>query len=272
MSEAKVVLVTGASSGFGEAFAAELARRGHRVYGTSRRASLPPAAPAAFPVRIGMDVREEASVERAVRHVLEREGRLDVVVNNAGVGLGGSVEDTTPAEALALFEANLFGVHRVCRAVLPALREQARGLIVNVGSIGGEIAIPFQGFYSASKAALAALTEALRLEVRPFGIDVTLLEPGDFRTGFTENRVLVAAATNDAYRERCRRAIETMERDERGGADPASLAQLLVRLVEGGSPRPRYLAGMAAQRLAVYVKRLAPARLSERLLAAYYGV
>ncbi len=143
--------------------------------------------------------------------------------------------------------------------------------MVNVGSMGGEIAIPFQAFYSAAKAALAALTEALRIEVRPFGIEVTLLEPGDFRTGFTDNRKL-AAAGDGTYRERCRRAIEIMERDERGGAAPETLARLLARLVEGGPPRPRYVAGMAAQRIAVLVKRLAPARLSERLLAAYYGV
>ena len=270
MSGEKIVLVTGASSGLGAAFAAELARRGHRVYGTSRQAPLSET-PAPFPVVIPMDVRDERSVGRAVEYVLAREGRLDVVVNNAGVGLGGAVEDTTPAEALEMFETNFFGVHRVCRAVLPAMRAEGRGLVVNVGSIAGEISIPFQAFYSATKAALAALTEALRIEVRPFGIDVTLLEPGDFRTGFTANRKLVAT-TNDAYRSRCGRAIEVMERDERNGADPDSLARLLARLVGEAPPRPRYVAGLAAQRLAVLVKRLAPARFSERLLAAYYGV
>lgn len=271
MARQEVVLVTGASSGLGAATVAELARHGHRVYGTSRRASTSPAG-AAPPVLLPMDVREPASVAAAVERLLDREGRLDVLINNAGIGLAGAVEDTSDEEARALFETNLFGAHRVLRAVLPVMRRQRRGLVVNVGSMAGEVAVPFQAFYSATKAALASLSHALRIEAAPHGVAVTLLEPGDFRTGFTDTRGWAAAAeTNPAYRDRCRHAVGVMERDERRGADPAIFAALVARLVERMKPRGTYTSGMSAQRIALQVARLAPASLSERLVRAYYG-
>jgi NAD(P)-dependent dehydrogenase (short-subunit alcohol dehydrogenase family) len=270
----EVVLITGASSGLGEAFAAHLARLGHRVYGTSRRGAFPAAgAEGVFPALVPMDVRDDASVRAAVDFVVEREGRLDVVVNNAGVGLAGAVEDTAPEEARTLFETNVLGVLRVCRAVMPILRSQGAGLIVNVGSIGGRIAIPFQGFYSASKFAVASLTDALRMEAKPFGVRVTLLEPGDFRTGFTDHRVVTAdSRTNPAYRERCRSALQVMEHDERHGADPAALARLLPKLMTRRSPRARYVAGMFFQKLAVAIQRVLPPAWFERGLMAYYRI
>lgn len=270
----EVVLITGASSGFGKACAEHLGRLGYRVYGTSRRAAFPaPGAGGSFPAMIPMDVRDDASVCTAVDFVVEREGRLDVVVNNAGVGLAGAVEDTTPEEARELFETNFFGVLRVCRAVLPTLRRRGTGLIVNVSSIGGLVTIPFQGFYSASKFALESLTDALRMELKPFGVRVTLLEPGDFRTGFTERREFTAdSRTNPAYRERCRTAVAVMEHDERNGADPEDLAGLLAKVMAKPAPRPRYLAGMFVQKLAVAIKRVAPAAWFEKAIMAYYKI
>lgn len=272
MPEAKVVLITGASSGFGKAFAAELARRGHRVYGTSRNASFPHAS-VSFPAMVPMDVRDERSVGEAVRFVLDREQGIEVLINNAGIGLSGAIEDTTPAEALNLFETNLFGVHRVCRAVLPAMRARGRGLVANVGSIGGEIAVPFHAFYSASKASLAALTEVMRIELAPFGIHVTLIAPSGFHTEMPEHRQFVAAVSaGSPFAERCRRAASVMTQDEVKGGDPEALARLVARVVESGRPRPRYYAGAALPRLGLYVKRLAPAAFSQRLLRNHYGV
>ena len=269
----QVVVITGASSGFGRACALHLAALGHSVYGTSRRAAFPSAKGTASgsPLMIPMDVREDASVRAALDFVLEREQRIDVVVNNAGVGVAGAIEDTTPAEARDLFETNLFGVHRVCRAVLPTLREQRSGLIVNISSLGGVVTVPFQGFYSASKFALESMSEALRMEVKPFGVRVTLVEPGDFKTDFTENRAFAAGAgTGSAYDERCRRAIAVMEKDERNGADPFELARLLAKLLAEPAPRPRYPIGMWFQKLLVGFKRILPARLLEKGIAAYY--
>jgi NAD(P)-dependent dehydrogenase (short-subunit alcohol dehydrogenase family) len=268
-----VVLITGASSGFGEACADHLARLGYRVYGTSRSASFPEGGAEQNPRMIPMDVRDDHSVRAAVDFVLTEEGRLDVVVNNAGLGMAGAVEDTSLEEAKALFETNFFGMHRVCRAVLPTLRAQRSGLIVNMSSIGGLIAIPFQGFYSASKFATEALTEALRMELMPFGIRVTLLEPGDFKTGFTDNRVFArASSTNPAYRALCQDAIAVMEHDEQHGGAPIELARTLATVIEKRSPRPRYALGMLAQRLAVWLHRLLPNRLFEKGVMAYYKV
>jgi len=218
-----------------------------------------------------MDVRDDGSVQGAVGRILAEEGRIDVVVNNAGVGLAGSIEDTTPDEARELFETNFFGVHRVCRAVLPSLRRQGSGLIVNVSSLAGLVSVPFQGFYSASKFAVEALTEALRMELRPFGIRVAMLEPGDFRIGFTASRRFAAAFGEESpYAERGRRAVAVMEHDEQTGADARELARLLARLMERRSPRLRYPCGMLSQRLLVGTRRLLPASALQRGISAYY--
>ncbi len=268
-----VVLITGASSGFGKACADHLAQLGYRVYGTSRRATFPEGSPQNYPRMIPMDVCDDGSVRAAVDFVLAAEGKLDVLVNNAGLGMAGAVEDTSLEEAKMLFETNFFGVHRVCRAVLPTLREQRSGLIVNISSIGGLIAIPFQGFYSASKFATEALTEALRMEVMPFGIRVTMLEPGDFKTDLTDNRIFAnQSSTNPTYQAACQRAVTVMEHDERHGAAPIELARTLATVIEKRSPRPRYAIGMLAQRLAIWLRRLLPNRLVERAIMSYYKV
>jgi NAD(P)-dependent dehydrogenase (short-subunit alcohol dehydrogenase family) len=277
-SPARTVLVTGASSGLGRAIAMHLAARGDHVYGTSRRAALPsareePPPRSSLPVMIPMDVCAETSVETAVAHVLHRDGRIDVVVNNAGFGIAGAVEDTSVEELQRQFDANVFGVLRVCRAVVPHMRRQGGGRILNVSSLAGLIALPFQGAYSASKFALEALTEALRMETRPFGILVSLLEPGDFRTGFTANRVRTAASrTNPAYAERCARALGLMERDENQGPGPEALAPVAERILAARAPRLRYTAGAPHQRAAALLKRLLPAALFERVIATVYGV
>jgi len=272
MSTPRVVLVTGASSGFGAAMVTALAAAGHRVYGTSRRAP-EPAPDAPSPIMIPLDVTDDASVRRAVALIEAREGGLDVVVNNAGVGLAGALEDTGDAEAAALLDTNLLGVHRVCRAVLAPMRVRGAGLIINVGSIGGEVALPFQGFYSASKAALVAYSAALRMEVAPFGIEVTLVAPGDFRTGFTSARVVAegAKASDSAYGARAMRAIAAMGRDEQEGAHPRAVGELVVRLVETKRPRAVYTVGAAVQRVAPLLRRLMPARVFERIIASHYG-
>jgi NAD(P)-dependent dehydrogenase (short-subunit alcohol dehydrogenase family) len=270
--QGKVVLITGASAGFGKACGEHLHRLGYRVYGTSRRAgSARDADPAAGLAMVPLDVTSEDSVRTAVAFVHQREGRLDVVVNNAGVGLAGAIEETSVEEAKALFETNFFGMHRVCRAVVPILRAQGSGLIINVSSIGGLITIPFQGFYSASKYAVESMTDALRLELRPFGIAVCLIEPGDFKTGFTAARTFAAASrSGSVYAERCRRAVDVMEHDEQNGSDPNQLAILLERVIATPHPKPRYLAGKWQQRLGPSAQRLLPTRWFDAILRSIY--
>jgi NAD(P)-dependent dehydrogenase (short-subunit alcohol dehydrogenase family) len=266
-SQKRVVLVTGASSGIGRACAEFLAGRGHKVYGASRR-------PVGSPLveSISMDIRDDASVRDAVAGVIAREGRIDILVNNAGIAVAGAVEDTSIVEAREQFDVNFFGVLRMCRAVLPGMRERRAGCIVNIGSIGGLVAIPYQGLYSASKFALEGLSESLRLEMSQFGVHVVLIEPGDHRTGLTQNRRRTAeSGSNPAYSARFQRAAERMGADEQNGPEPEAVARLLLRIVGNPKPRLRYTVGPTPQRAAIWLKRLMPYAVVEKVLEIYYS-
>ena len=262
-----MVLVTGASSGIGACCAACLAADGIRVYGGSRGAVTAHGVEA-----LTLDVVDDVSVTRAIETILAREGRLDALVNNAGFGIAGAIEDTSVDEAREQFEVNFFGVMRMCRAVLPIMRERKAGYIVNIGSIGGLIAIPFQGFYSASKFALEGFSEALRLEVGPLGIHVVLIEPGDHRTSFTQNRRSTRGSeVGSQYRDRFERAIARMASDEQGGPNPEGIARLLLKILTHPHPRLRYTVGPAAQRAAVWIKRTMPYAIMEKIMQDYYS-
>jgi NAD(P)-dependent dehydrogenase (short-subunit alcohol dehydrogenase family) len=262
----RVVLVTGASSGIGLCCAAFLTGLGYRVYGASRSATTAPGATA-----VALDVTNDASVAQAIQTILAREGRLDVLVNNAGFGIAGAIEDTSIGEAVAQFEVNFFGVFRMCRAALPVMRRQGSGYIINMGSIGGLIAIPYQGMYSASKFALEGLTESLRLEAGPFGVHVVLIEPGDHRTSFTQNRRSTGMSHGDsAYQERFERAVGRMAADEQNGPNPDAIARLLDRIINNPRPRLRYTTGPGAQRAAVWLKRAMPYAVIEKIMQTYY--
>jgi NAD(P)-dependent dehydrogenase (short-subunit alcohol dehydrogenase family) len=219
-----------------------------------------------------MDIRDDASVRDAVAGVIDSEGRIDVLVNSAGIAIAGAVEDTSIEEARDQFDVNFFGVLRVCRAVLPLMREQRSGYIVNIGSIAGLVAIPYQGFYSASKFALEGLSESLRLEVSQFGVRVVLIEPGDHRTGLTDNRRRTAESqSNPAYRDPFQRAAERMAADERSGPEPEAVARLLHRIVTNPRPGLRYSVGPTPQRAAIWLKRLLPYSVVEKLMGHYYS-
>lgn len=264
---AQVVLITGASSGIGQACARHLARQGYRVFGTSRR----PEATAEFEM-ISMDVTDDESVRQGVEEVMRRAGRLDILVNNAGFGIAGAVEDTSPEEAIAQLETNFFGVLRLCRAVLPIMRAQGSGTIVNIGSLAGLIALPFQGLYSASKFALEGLSEALRMEVQPFGIRVVLIEPGDVRTNFTSRRRRTRASVGSPYAEKMERALAVAEYDEQHGVPPEAVARVLGRVLRLRHPRLRYRAGSLFQKFAASAKRFLPEMLFEWAVKKYYRI
>lgn len=266
-----VVLITGAASGIGRACAERLARRGHRVFGADVSED-----PPVFDAPVTMlyfDVDDDASVAAGVERVVAEAGRLDVVVNNAGFGIAGALEDTSVEEAKRQMETNFFGVFRVCRQVLPVMREQGSGLIVNVSSIGGLIALPFQGLYSATKFAVEGLSEALRMEVRPYGIRVVLIEPADMQTAFTARRRLTeSTGAGSAYAESFRRALEVIEDDERHGSDPRRVARLLEHIVASRSPRLRYTVGASTERLAALLKRVLPGSAFEPIIRSHYEV
>jgi NAD(P)-dependent dehydrogenase (short-subunit alcohol dehydrogenase family) len=267
-AEPSIALVTGASSGIGQACAEQLAVLGFRVYGTSRQASF---RPHSFEPLV-MDVTDDNSVGRGVAGLLRQHGRIDCVINSAGYGLGGSVEDTSVEEARHQFEANLFGVLRVCRAVLPSMRRQRSGLIVNISSLAGLFGLPFQGLYCASKFALEGLSESLRLETRPFGIRVVLIEPGDVRTAITSNRVFALASRDGSpYSNTFSRAFAVVQKEESKGVPPTEVATLVARIVRARRTRLRYTVGHPSQRVSALLKRTLPWSICERLLLSFYG-
>lgn len=269
----KVILITGASSGIGKKCAEHLAQRGHQVFGTSRSAPFPPDLEGFGSITmLQMDVDDTESVERGVDFILERAGRLDVVVNNAGFGIAGAVEDTSIEEARAQFETNFFGVLRVCKAVLPSMRERRSGTIVNISSIGGLVGVPYTGLYGATKFAIEGMTETMRMELHRFGINVVLIEPGDIQTSFPANRRRVAAAEDSVYREEFERTLQIIEEDERNGTPPERVAHLLGRVIQHPSPRLRYRVGSLPEKAAAALKSVIPSRLLEWIVMKTYGL
>ena len=262
----KVALVTGASAGIGQACADLLSRAGWSVAGASRRGTA-----SAGGQGLVMDVDDDASVRDGVQHVLLAHGRIDAVVAAAGWGMAGAVEHTPVEEAKAQFETNFWGCVRLVQAVLPAMRAQRSGRIVLISSIAGVLGVPFQAFYSASKFALEGLGEALAYEVAPFGIDVTLVQPGNVRTDFTASRRLVGM-DDPVYGAAVAKAVGLMERDEANGAAPHDIAVAVRRVLETKRPPRRVSAGKASERVAILAKRVMPYRMFEAGAKGSLGV
>jgi NAD(P)-dependent dehydrogenase (short-subunit alcohol dehydrogenase family) len=260
MPDQRVVLITGASSGVGQSAARLLSQRGYKVFGTSRH----PASAEIIPgvEKLALDVRADDSVRACVETVSRRGGRIDVLINNAGYELAGALEETSSQDAQAQFETNFFGVVRMVNAVLPLMRQQERGHIINVGSLAGLSPIPFLGIYSASKFALEGYTETLRYEVKPFNIHVSLIEPAFLKTPMMNNRQVTANRITeyDLWRERALNAVRAYEEK---GPGPELVAETLLEIVSSNTPRLRYLVGQQARSVA-RLRRLLPAAMYEQ--------
>ncbi len=267
----KVILITGASSGIGRATAKRGVEKGHRVYGGSRSLRPDQEVPEGF-TPLELDVRDEDSVNAAVEQVREREGRLDGLINCAGIGLTGPLEDTPIEEAQAVFDTNLFGVLRTSRAVLPSMRENGEGKIINIGSIGGQIPLPFRGIYCSSKSALEGMSRALSMEVYPFGVQIYLIHPGDFSTNINQNRIVVNSNNGSAYREISSRAREVIEREVADGSDPDIIADLVMEILDGKRKRRHYRVGKWLQRLTPVIRKVLPDGIFERQLMRRYRI
>ncbi len=243
MTTPRTVLVTGASSGIGAATARVLAEAGHRVYAAGRRVGRLEQLAAGRPgvVPLALDVTDPASIDAAVARIEAEAGGVDVVVNNAGYAAVGPVETVDRDEVRRQFAVNVFGLLDVTRAVLPGMRERGRGRLVNVSSVAGRTTFPGSGVYGASKHAVEALSDALRMEVAGFGIDVVVVEPGFVRTEITDAQVTAdPAAAGGAYRRLADAAREYLERGVAGGAEPDALARLIATIVAARNPRSRY--------------------------------
>ena len=264
---ARVVLVTGGSSGLGKAICNRLAATGHVVYGTTRQPVSGEGTPGYR--LVSMDVTDEASVGYAVAELMEREGRIDVVVNNAGLGIQGPAEDIPVDLARKLFDTNVFGPHRVCRAVLPHMRAQKRGLIINISSVAAFFGLPYRSFYSASKAALDRYGEALSTEVARFGIKVVSVHPGEFNTNIAAARLRPEAISED-HRPGYERAMHILGGSMHYSRDPDELARVVSRIITDPHPRSSYIVAHGVQRISVMAKKFLPGRLFERLVGKHY--
>jgi NAD(P)-dependent dehydrogenase (short-subunit alcohol dehydrogenase family) len=266
----KIILITGISSGFGKQTARLLAEKGHKVYGTIRKKAV-----SDTPVHyLKMDLTDIDSIKSAISTVLENEGRIDVLINNAGMHSGGPIE-TSPIDTINLqMETNFIGMVNVIREVLPAMRKQGGGTIINFSSIGGLMGLPFQAFYSASKFAIEGFSEALRMEVKQFKINIVIINPGDFRTSNSSNRrnYLAPTGESDPYNEQFRTTLAVIEKDEANGWAPEVLAKKIVRIAECNNPRQRYIIGSFEQRLAVSLKYILPRKWFRMILQDHYKV
>lgn len=268
MPNKKVILVTGATSGIGRAVSNVLSKYGHKVYGTGRNAEN-------FAVLdnfqlLKANVDSYKSINEAVNLLIEKEGRIDVLVNNAGIGMAGSIEDSLVKEVMMVFDTNVAGPIRACQAVIPFMRNQQQGLIINISSVGGLMGLPFRGIYSASKAAVETGTEALSMEVMQFGIKVVLVEPGDFKTGINENRYVSETTKTSQYKSDFDRIYKIIEDEVSNGEDPKKIGELINRIINTKNPRLRYNVGNFNSKLALMLKKTLPGRLFEKIMMNHY--
>lgn len=271
----KVILITGASSGIGRDAALLLARQGHRVYAAARRAQLLEDLRSEGIVPLPMDVTDHASMAAGVDQLLKAEGRIDVLVNNAGYGYFGPIEEVHLEEARRQLEVNVFGLADLCRLVLPTMRKQHSGRIVNTSSIAGRLVLPFGGWYHVSKYSVEALSDALRMELQPFGIKVSMIEPGGIRTdwGIIAAKHLFESADGGPYGEEALAEARLIDRVYRGRwlTDPARVAHAICRAVNSRCPRARYRLGRFSHS-AVVLHALLPARCWDALLRRFMSI
>lgn len=261
---AGVAVVTGGSSGIGRATARLLREAGYTVYELSRSGGGD-----AGIGHIACDITDEAQVQAAFARVFEESGRLDLLVNNAGMGISGAVEMTALADARRIFDVNFFGMFCATKTAIPYMRQSGGGRIVSVSSVAAIAAIPFQAFYSATKAGVSTLTLALRNELKPFGITLSAVLPGDVNTGFTDARM--KNETGEAvYGAVIRKAVAAMEKDERGGMRPEDVARLIVRVAQKKRPKAWYIAGGKYKFFGFLIKIL-PVTWANAIIGAMYG-
>ncbi len=266
----KVILITGISSGFGKETASLLTKQGHIVYGTLRRETdVDPLVKTVL-----MNLNDSTSITSAVERILKLEGRIDVLINNAGMHTGGAIE-TLPLDIIRQqMNTNFLGVVQLTQLILPVMRKQGGGRIINISSIGGLMGLPYQGIYSAGKFAIEGFSEALRMEVKEFNIKVVVINPGDFHTNNSANRRAFLSPTGegDPYNIQFAKTLSIIENDESKGWAPIVLAKKLVAIVECSNPKQNYIIASFEQKLAVVIKYILPGKLFSKILRDHYGI
>jgi NAD(P)-dependent dehydrogenase (short-subunit alcohol dehydrogenase family) len=268
----KIVLLTGASSGIGYDSAIKLAKQGHKVYAAARRVDLMQPLTSYGVVPLRLDVTDEESMKKAVQTVLDAESRIDVLVNNAGYGYFGAVENVAMDEARRQLEVNVFGLARMCQLVLPVMRQQGSGLIVNTSSIAGKIVLPYGGWYHVSKFSVEALSDALRMELKPFGISVSMIEPGGIKTdwGIIAARHLRESSVGTPYESSALQESELLHTAYSGRflSSPSVITRAIARAVNSRHPKARYRTGRFSH-LGVFLHWLLPARWWDAMMRGF---
>ncbi|AXG71236.1 cyclopentanol dehydrogenase [Kordia sp. SMS9] len=264
----KVVLITGGSSGIGKSIGILLAEKGYTVYGTSRNPNKFKDF-TAFKL-IALDVRDTETIQKAVNTIIDAEGRLDVLINNAGVGITGPIEETPDDEIHKAFQTNLYGPISVMKAVLPQMRKQQSGHIINVTSIAGYMGLPYRGIYSATKGALELITEAMRMETKMFGVEIANVAPGDFATNIAAGRYHTPVFDNSPYKEVYGNMLTEMDAHVDGGSDPKIMAESVLKIIETNKPKIHYKVGAFMQKFSIVLKRVLPDKVYEKMLMNHY--
>ncbi|TQO36213.1 short-subunit dehydrogenase [Arenibacter algicola] len=266
--EHRVVLVTGGSSGIGKSIGIYLKSKGFKVYGTTRKVANHPNF-TDFEL-LELDVRNPESIGNAISELMAKEGRLDVLVNNAGIGITGPIEETPHAEILKAFDTNFNGPLHMSKAVLPHMRRQEKGLIINITSIAGYMGLPYRGLYSASKGALELVTEALRMEVKGFGVNITNLAPGDFATNIASGRYHAPILEDSPYKESYGSTLKMMNEHVDSGKDPILVAHMVFKIINTKKPKVHYKVGEFMQKFSLFLKKILPDKVYEKLLMNHY--
>lgn len=264
----KVVLITGASSGLGKATASYLADLGYVVYGTCRNPNQYETPPNYK--LISLDLNKPTSIQSAVEELLGEEGRIDVLINNAGSGIIGPMEELEIDALRANFETNCYGPLLLMQKVLPVMRKQKEGFVVTITSIGCAMGLPFRGAYSASKGALSLLTESLRMEVKPFGIKMCTVAPGDFVSDIASRRYYAPQKEQSAYEAIYKRNLATIDAHVSAGIQPEVIAHKIARILPQKNPKVHYRVGAPLQKFSVVLKGILPSRLFEKLLLLFF--
>lgn len=265
----KVILITGGSSGIGKAIGEFLVTKGFKVYGTSRNPENYPESK--FPI-VALDVTDINTIKKCIDMVLANEHKIDVLVNNAGAGITGPIEEIPDAEIKRNFETNFFGPINVIKAVLPSMRQQNSGLIVNITSIAGYMGLPYRGIYSASKGALEIITEAFRMELKGFNINMTNVAPGDFATNIAAGRYHAPVLDTSPYKETYGNTLKTMDEHVDAGNDPQQMAEAIYKIIQDKNPRIHYKVGAFMQKFSIVLKRVLPDTVYEKMLMKHYGL
>jgi NAD(P)-dependent dehydrogenase (short-subunit alcohol dehydrogenase family) len=263
----KIVLITGGSSGIGKAIGEYLSQKGYVVYGTIRNHEN--IKNSMFPL-LALEVKNPESIEAAIKKVIAISGRIDVLINNAGVGITGPLEEIPMAEIKNNFDVNLFGPIEVMKAVLPQMRAQKSGLIINITSIAGYMGLPFRSIYSASKGALELITESLRMEVKSFGIKITNVAPGDFATNIASGRFHSPIIKGSDYEINYGDNLKTLNEHVDSGSNPMEMAEAIFKIIENPNPSIHYKIGIFMQQFSFFLKRILPDNVFEKMLMKHY--